>query len=260
MFRINMCVALPALVLVALVAQPAAADVTIYSEDFESMTPGGLVGQGGWTSSGTDVWVDAADHLSGQSVSGDASNYSSALNRARHALGSLSQLDPAQVYTLDWNAYAHGPNAGQQLLGSRNSAFGFVDSNPAYAGVAGWWADAWADKWTYDIRDITGGTAPFSTVSGDGIDEVVSLRLVIDGPNNQIKSYYDFGGGMTLHQTDVITDAQIQSIIAVGFQQDTRGDSEPAEYDNLLLTVVPEPSTLAMLSGLAGLILAWRKR
>ncbi len=43
--RINMCGAL--LVLVALLAQPAAAAV-IFSEDFDSMTTGGLVGQNGW--------------------------------------------------------------------------------------------------------------------------------------------------------------------------------------------------------------------
>jgi hypothetical protein len=248
------CTVIGVVAAVLVLATAASADMTVYSENFESMTPGDLRGQGGWTAEGISFFdhpVDvgtAGGALTNMQIlpDGAAPGYAAA---ARHSLGSLANLSSSDVTTLSWDAQ----------YGSANSNFGFYVSND----VLGMGFESAPSGWKLDARGLTGGSADYASVTG-GKTGAVKFKVVVDGPAGTAAGYYDFGGGYTLAGSYSATSTQIQSVVGLYVSNDYRGGGVGNGTDNISLNTnaTPEPSSMVLVvCAMMGLLAyAWRKR
>jgi hypothetical protein len=226
----------------------------LFTENFESYADNSnLFGQGGWIGENTGpneiLRVGNGTYLTSivAAQRGDADIFN--ISYARHALSSA--LSTTQITTLSFNAYGTTDS-----FESWNSAFGVsrqADSL-SFGPVASWAAQQ--GGWDLDLRTITGN-------SGNYFNELVPFNIpvvfeiVIDAPAGEVYGRYNpNGAGFTETAHYAISPTMITSIDAVTLQIDyqTNGSRGVAEFDNISVQAVPEPSTYAMLFGLAALV------
>ena len=251
MFRFNLCLALFAAVLMTIICQPAVA-VTIYSEDFEGVSlPATLLDVGYVSVVGpSDAPITTTSELNAtQALDPPASDYSAAV----HAIPSPTA---GKIYTLTADAYFHSPANG----GSHDTMIGLAGS----AISAGWDNGAGAfirNDWTggdlglqFDLSGL-GGTYQYFT-PGFANDMPSSLTIEIDLINDVATGTVTAGAVTEILSGTISNVANALIINQISIVQYQAG----FDLDNILLTEVPEPSTLLMLiSGLIGLAV-WRRR
>lgn len=235
----------------------------LFSENFESYADNSnLFGQGGWIGENTGpneiLRVGNGTYLTSivAAQRGDADIFN--ISYARHALSSA--LNTTQITTLSFNAYGTTDS-----FESWNSALGVSRQTDTltYGPVASWAAQQ--GGWDLDLRAITGNPGNSSYYFADLVPHNIPVvfEIVIDGPAGEVYGRYNpNGAGFTETAHYAISPTMITSIDAVTLQIDyqTNGGRGVAEFDNISVQAVPEPSTYAMLFGLAALVGAGIRR
>ena len=240
---------LPALLLAGLVHGQ-----VLFTENFESYTNGSnLFGQGGWTgqNSGPNEFIVVGNgtYLSGIVAARRGETAIFNISFGRHALSSA--LSTAQITTLSFDAWGTTDSPA-----STNSGLGFIrQSDSVFANPLASWT-AVATGWDLDLRGITGNAGDYLT-GVVGFNIPVVFEIVIDGPAGQVYGRYNpNGAGFTQTASYAISPAMIASIDAtiLFIDYQTNVSRGVAEFDNISVQAVPEPSTYALLFGLAALV------
>ena len=151
-----------------------------------------------------------------------------------------------------------GDSIGFKLVGTDNS--GDAGKN---IGIT------WGGKDATNIRIRTSGTtggknATINSNSGTSL----KLKLVADLDTGNFKSFYDLGdgngyvdntGNAGANGITSLDDVNLSVGVQAGTTWATDSNPDNAEIDSITLTVVPEPSSTALL-GLGGLALLFRRR
>ena len=115
-------------------------------------------------------------------------------------------------------------------------------------------------SWTMDLRGLTGGTIEYITNIGTtptAFGSAVVLELTLNPDTGDVTgSVIHSGGTVSLTQNIPNLAADLAAVTYVGLQGNAAGQTE---LDNLLVTVIPEPASLALL-GLGGLMMVRRQR
>ncbi len=240
---------LPALLLAGLVHGQ-----VLFTENFESYTNGSnLFGQGGWTGENTGanefIVVGTGTFLSSIVAPRRGETAIFNISYARHTLSSA--LSTTQVTTLSFDAY--GTTAS---LATEASALGIGrQTDTLTSGPVAAWAAGVGD-WDLDLRTITGNAGNyFADLVPYNIPVV--FEIVIDGPAGEVYGRYNpNGAGFTETAHYLISPAMIASLDTVHMKIDyqTNLSRGVAEFDNISVQAVPEPSTYALLFGLAALM------
>lgn len=243
----------------SLVATPVAA-TTLFQEDFEAYAVGSnLTGQGGWVPDyvTSALSVGNGTFLPTKVLNGLAPT-NGQLNYTARPLGFA--LDPNRITTLAYDAYASfGSGAHDTVIGLGNASIqNFTIGGP------NWTLDRFSGgRWRFDVTSLTGNSADFILVAG-GFDNLVTMRIVVDGLANEVYGVYDFGSGAQQTPHYAVTDAQIATLNEVGVVFDFRG-TLGAELDNLRLfdnvsPAVPEPGSALLIAASLGLLGFARRR
>lgn len=238
------------------------AQTTIFSENFQSYAVGSnLIGQGGWVegtpSGGSVLTISNASYLSTQVLNGRAST---GLGQDNIAVRPFT-FDSTTQTTLEYQLYAttDSPITHNATLGFEKYVSGGLPyQNPIYWSPDGFNGGG-PKRWQFSV-----GSNTFSVLGG--YDQLVTMRIVINGVTNEAYGMYDFGSGFLETPHYVVPQAELDSINGVLFHVDHRTPTAylGAEVDNLVLTsisAVPEPSTW-MLSGTTALVFGiylWRR-
>lgn len=230
---------LRATALIGLLSFPAGALGTVrFEEDFESYAPGSnLIGQNGWAGSGpggfSSMIINPAPYLGTQALDGRDAAGSGWIMYAGHAVDPLSA---DEVTTLQIDAYATTAPA------TINSGIG-IGNEPAPDGnnffnsfAMAWSVNAATGSWYFDTRALGGGIEGVAA----GIDEAVTLQIVIDGPAGEVYGVLD-GAVSGRHETarTAISPAVIAGLDAVALHIDKSTVRTGAEFDNLILSSEP---------------------
>jgi len=213
----------------------------IFSEDFESLTDGNLVGQGGWTGDAVNL-SSSGTHLGTRVSNGLQFVGPSTQHATLHALA----LPTTGRVVVDFDAFAITTTSPR----SHNS--GLLVTAPVAPGgsqlFAGWFNNSFATdgpKWTFE--ETLSGNALFAF---GGHDEPVSLAIVLDYDNNEIFGRYDFGSGVMETTKVSVSAADLQALNSLTIANDFRG-TLGVELDNITVnsvaSAVPEPSSLVLL-------------
>jgi hypothetical protein len=211
-----------------------------FFEDFESYANGSsLHGQGGWA---------------GWDMSAGATGYAS----TNYAYAGLQSVRIVAASDLTHNF--SGFNSGQVVL----SIWQYLPAN--YAGdsfliLLNRYAPGGPDAWSAQIH-ANAGTGLLTSDNGGGAtlpfakSKWMEYRFNIDLAANTVSEYYG-GTLLSTHQWYDPTDANaLAQVGAIDLYGNNAGD---VYYDNLSVTLVPEPTALSLLA-VGGLMLALRRK
>ena len=246
-FRLNVCLSLLVILLVASVAQTATAGV-LFSENFESMTPGDLTGQNYWGTSGP-INVGAAQKLLPGTTAINAVQGVMVTGSLPNFFHAIPVPDPTRITTLAFDGVGKDTDAAG-LFGFRNAPFsGYLIGGSGGGGIG----PVPPSKWYIEDFTLTGiGRVDLGIPSTTQI----AVQMVINGPANTIETFVDSGGGFVSVLGPTAITGNLASFGQIGGWQDVRPNSQKwlNEWDNIVLSdsAIPEPSTFV----LAGFMLA----
>lgn len=220
----------------ALVAAVSSAGAQGMFDNFDSYTLGSIHGQGGWEG-WTGIGSVAGTVTAAQAFSGSQSLQVVAGNdTVRPFTGVASGL-----WTLSLQQYVPSTSSGTSWLILMNS----------YPANLNWSAQMYADITAGQMRSYEDEGASVALVT----DQWVPIRFDINLTDNSVSSYYND----TLLATHAWQSGGINELQALDLYPDEGAGSAqvgPVFYDNLQLSVVPEPTSLCLLllGGLAFLI------
>lgn len=248
----------------------------IFSEDWSSHSADGQVaGTNGWT--GGYININSSSQFGGANVldGNDSTGGADAMTTTQRALDNPLS-GSGQIYTLSFDIYAQttGNPSGNTFMGFGSSS---SEDNFLHSGV-GWGAvyegsASNSTEYSFDARSITGDPNNYVWVEGP-FDQIVNLRIIIDGIAEEVYGQYDFGNGLVDTQRYSLTAAQIGSIDEVVSFTDHRsaisGDpwsSTPfgsrysgAQWTNIQVSAIPEPSGILYLGLFFGAWIFKRRR
>ncbi|MBU4271654.1 MAG: PEP-CTERM sorting domain-containing protein [Planctomycetes bacterium] len=233
-----LCVLAVAAVLTCGLSGSASADIIIYQDDFPGTTLGA-----DWTFSQTNGTVTVADSKVVLSTPGGGGwNHADLL--------STTQFTASQdaTFTFKLGAHPYGPNS---IFGLSNSRGGGMPGILLRTDAApGYWELYVGDGTTLDRHTVIPLTALQT-------DETVAIHWNTAGVGVEVR---DSGGTLlyTIQSTVSPTGPLGFSLLAGSYE----AGAALVNFDSVTVTVIPEPSTLALLAtGLLGLLCyAWRKR
>ncbi len=233
----------------------ASANIILYSEDFESATlpTNILLAPFSWTNDfpTADVPItQGSSPLNATKVAdGPALTGSGVSGKLVEATRAVPSPTAGLIYTFTADTYFLSGTSGSANgigLGKASQAFNGsgVMFHTATAGLA------------FEISGIGGGTMQLATV----LNAASKVTIVLDMVANTVegRTWDATNGTLTTGALPIPTVAQALALNRVVIMERWNG----FDFDNITYSVVPEPSTLALLGcGLAGLLCyAWRKR
>ena len=216
-----------------------AADVIIFSENFESYATGSnLVGQNGWTglldpsfpiTGPSTVTVTAGAFLPSQVMNGRAATGLGQQNMAEH----LVPMNTDTVTTLHYDAYAPS--------GVHNQEISLQPFGPDFGHRVLWTVDqTFGEGW----RFVSGGVGGGSFFASGGFNQAVKLGIVLDGVANQVWGIFDYGEGFVETPRFPLDDERHATLNAVHIFVDHRGThSHGIEVDNIVLSELQSNET-----------------
>lgn len=222
-----------------LIACAPARGALLFFENFEAYAAGSsLSGQNGWA--GDTMYIGDSTHLGSRALDAFQSAPLGPLSVNTASKNLARALDPSEVTTLLFNAYA--------ASGSQNSGI-YLGAASQAMGLG--WMIGNNLEWAFDAR-VT-GAGNYLSLSPGGMDANVSLGVVVDGPNGQVYGIYDFGSGQQTTAAFAITPSQITDYLGfVTAMTDYRDFGGPlprnaSQFDDLTVTTaVPEPATVVL--------------
>ena len=211
---------------------------TLFSENFESYTSGSLINASGSKWNGDKIYVTNGSYMSGNVLNG---RYDIGTDTMSIVYSELSRaLTGEETVTMSFDAYAttDSPISHNQVIGlgvAEDAAKVFW--NPAEEKVG-------SGMWRFDAHLLTGKASDYEDISG-GYDTNVSMKIVVDGVNNEVYGVYNFGSGEheTTHYT--VTEPDIEKLDAVYIYADFRSPTAAStqygaafsgiELDNILV-------------------------
>lgn len=233
-----------------LIAAHAHGDTVLYSDNFDSYTPGNLVGQGGWAAHSGAGTLPVQVNASG----GIDLVHGASAEDVNHNVGAIMAAGDVWRYSIDVTVDTY--SVPYYFAHFKDSGFGFngrlhLDNSTG------------AGDFTFGVSDIGSDGGATSVFTGDFFFDT-TYRV-------NVEYNYDLGtstvtiDGVTGSITS--TDADLmQSMEAIAFRQTSTGatGSSIMTIDNLevvsVMTPIPEPSTAAVLGlGLAAISVRRRR-
>jgi hypothetical protein len=218
---------------------------SLFTDNFESYTPGSnLSGQGGWSGCGS-IPVAAGSGLPTQvaSVGGGSSSGCTGsfagLAFLQHSLAGSITSD--SITTMSFDAYAV-PGSGHVTVDLNNRQL--VDGQSNFVGIEVLTTDGLANPGWEISTEGGSGTKQEVFIPGNG--SLLSMKLVIDMPDQIAYGIYDLGSGPQTTSAINLAGVDLTLVDRVEIVGDYRSGSSTAEIDNLDVTQTPEPSTLLM--------------
>ncbi len=220
---------------------------TIFFDDFTTGSNGALNGQAPVTRPGTETWI-AGSVFTKNTTNGVVNSSGTAA-----AYLPITTIDTNEIYMI--TARVSNTTTGSNWVGVGWTTQDSSTSAWNSAGTGRFWM-LW--RGNNELRTFTsgaGGTTNSTGTTAAGVDNVLDMRIIMDGPEETVSYYYK---NPNATEWTFLFDQSLggtSNIESVGFTTNTSGTSIISyEY-----TLIPEPTT-ALLGGLGMLFLLRRRR